>query len=133
MGLDQNLFRYNKIENRTIDVHNDNREEIVYWRKANQINKWFHDKYENGWENCTYYPVSKEMLEELKEICKNVLTNPDPIYAENNLPTQSGFFYGSIEFDIDYYDILQSTIEDLDKVLETTDFDTQQIYYWSWW
>lgn len=45
-------------------------EEIGYWRKANAIHKWFVDNVQDGEDDCGYYEVNKEQLEELLNICK---------------------------------------------------------------
>jgi len=39
-----------------------------YWRKANQIHQWFVDNVQDGEDNCGSYYVTREQLEELKEV-----------------------------------------------------------------
>lgn len=46
--------------------------EIGYWRKANAIHKWFVDNVQNGEDDCDNYLVTKENIEELKDICQRV-------------------------------------------------------------
>lgn len=107
-------------------------EEVGYWRKANAIHKWFVDNVQDGIDDCDYHrEVTKEDLEELRDICHEVLCDPDD--AEGLLPTEGGFFFGSTEYDDWYIADLRKTIEIVDKVLETTDFETQMIYYRSSW
>lgn len=48
-------------------------EEVGYWRKANAIHKWFVENVQNGEDDCGQYEVSKEQLEELLDVCKEVL------------------------------------------------------------
>lgn len=49
-------------------------EEIGYWRKANQINKWFIDHCGKGEDkNGEELWVSREQLQELRDTCKEVL------------------------------------------------------------
>lgn len=48
-------------------------EEVGYWRKANAIHKWFVENVQNGEDDCGRYEVSKEQLEELLDVCKEVL------------------------------------------------------------
>ncbi len=48
------------------------RESFGYWRKANQIHKWFVDNVQDGNDDCKTYYVSTEDLEKLLNICKEV-------------------------------------------------------------
>ena len=48
-------------------------EEVGYWRKANAIHKWFVENVQDGEDDCEQYEVSKEQLEELLDVCKEVL------------------------------------------------------------
>lgn len=123
MGLD--IYLEKQIKNKTEKI------EVAYWRKANQIREWFNSHLENGVENCEYALVSKEDLEQLLEDCQKVLNNHD--LAEEILPTSSGFFFGSTEYDEWYFKDLEDTIEQIEKILNETDFDEEQIYYYEWW
>jgi hypothetical protein len=57
----------------------------------------------------------------------------DPTVAEELLPSASGFFFGSTDYDEYYIADIKNTISIITEVLETTDFDTQMIYYISSW
>lgn len=57
----------------------------------------------------------------------------DPSVAEELLPSTSGFFFGSTDYDEWYIDDIKRTIDIITKVLETTDFETQMLYYCSSW
>lgn len=120
MGLDQYL--YGKKNNIGIEV------EIGYWRKSNHIHKWFVDNIQDGIDNCASYTVSKEQLIELKEVCQQVLDNKE--LAEELLPTQNGFFFGSTEYGEYYFEELKDTIEIIDKAL-SLDYD-YFVYHSSW-
>jgi len=61
------------------------------------------------------------------------LVATDTDLAEELLPTQSGFFFGGTDYDEYYAEDLQSTIDICNNILETTDFNTQQVYYCSSW
>ena len=107
-------------------------EQVGYWRKANQIHNWFVENVQDGVDDCDYHrEVTKEDLEELLDICHEILCNPD--VAELRLPTQGGFFFGSTEYDDWYISDIKHTMDIITTVLETTDFDTQMIYYVSSW
>ena len=46
---------------------------IGYWRKANQIHAWFVEHVQGGEDECNPHDVSREQLEELREVCRRVL------------------------------------------------------------
>jgi hypothetical protein len=48
-------------------------EDVMYWRKANQIHKWFVDNIQKGVDDCGTYYVGTDKLQELLDICKQVL------------------------------------------------------------
>ena len=138
-------------------------EEVGYWRKANQIHNWFVENVQDGVDDCGYHnEVTKEDLEELLNICEIVLSSCELIdgkinngysyengvrtpimedgkYIKNSsvseklLPTTSGFFFGSTSYDEYYVEDIKNTIDIIKKVLETTDFDKQMVYYVSSW
>lgn len=115
-------------------------EEVGYWRKANQIHKWFVENVQDGIDDCKYHnEVTKEILEELLDICQRVLNSckliKDKIqngYTYENgklIPIMEDGFY----YDQYYVDNIKETIDIITTVLETTDFETQMIYYVSSW
>ena len=89
--------------------------EAGYWRKANHIHKWFVDNVQAGEDDCNASPVSRESLTALREICQQVLNEHD--LAPILLPTMSGFFFGSTEYGIDYFDDVENTIKIIDGAL----------------
>lgn len=98
---------------------------VAYWRKANAIHKWFVDV--SGEEdNCQRIYVSGKKLKELVDLCKKVLKKHK--LASELLPTQSGFFFGSTEYDEYYFDDLKSTVEKLKDI----DEDGEYVYQASW-
>ncbi len=123
-------------------------EEVGYWRKANQIHKWFCDNGECIKEDIEY-EVTVEQLKELLELCKkvkekailvdgkiNIGSKYDKetkkwisIYEdgkiiqnsdeiEGMLPTQDGFFFGSTSYDEWYLEDIKDTIKILEEILE---------------
>ena len=107
--------------------------------------------------------VTKETLEDLLDVCNRVLAScelksgkiangytvnengtripilEDGMYINNSsvaeelLPSTSGFFFGSTDYDEYYVDDIKCTIDIITKVLTTTDFEKQMIYYCSSW
>ena len=105
---------------------------IAYWRKANAIHEWFVQNVQEGVDECQEAWVSREQLQELIDICKQVLENPKK--AEELLPTRSGFFFGSTEYDEWYKQDLEYTVERLEKVLADPAFGKGvDFYYQSSW
>lgn len=105
-------------------------EEVGYWRKANQIHRWFVENVQNGVDDCGEYSVGKSQLEKLLNECREVLN--DHSKAEDLLPSAAGFFFGNTDYDEYYYDDLERTIVMLDKILGETN-PNQDIYYSSSW
>lgn len=102
---------------------------VGYWRKANQIHQWFVDNVQNGEDNCAEYYVDRAKLIELRDLCKLALK--DKGKAEELLPTQSGFFFGSTEIDEWYFQDVSLTVEIINKCLEMP--DTWTFKYQSSW
>lgn len=93
------------------------RYQVGYWRKANAIHQWFVNKCAKGEDDCKPIYVEKEELEELLDACNKVLENHD--LANELLPTTSGFFFGSVQYDEWYFKELEYTKELLESVLNT--------------
>lgn len=138
-------------------------EQVGYWRKANQIHNWFVDNIQDGVDDCDYHrEVTEEDLKELLALCEKIKEiavmesapvvsgysykdgKKVPMYEEGTqiinadeieelLPTQSGFFFGGTGYDSYYMDDIEETIDIIAKVLATTDFDTEMVYYVSSW
>ena len=93
---------------------------IITWRKANQIHKWFVETCQEGDDNCQRHYVSREHLEELLEIIDTILAVKTPAArktkAEELLPTESGFFFGTEEYGDWYFEQLEDTKKVLDKL-----------------
>ena len=112
--------------------------EVAYWRKANQIHKWFVDNVQDGVDNCQRYYVSLEQLNELHELCDKLLKEygkskrKGTTLAQELLPTQSGFFFGSTDYDEYYWSDLKSTVEQLEELFKTHEPRCSYVYHSSW-
>jgi hypothetical protein len=104
---------------------------VAYWRKANAIHQWFVETCQDGTDDCRRADVSREQLEELLNLAKQVKN--DPSLASDLLPTISGFFFGSTEYDEHYMKDIDNTIEQLEQVLTTTSNDDWYFEYQSSW
>lgn len=136
-------------------------EEVAYWRKANQIHKWFVDNVQGGKDECQESYVTTEQLAALVELCKRVLNSVETVDGELNmgqtfypngevvqhtqpgqviaqkaiaatlLPSESGFFFGSTDYDEFYLQDLRDTVEMLEPLL--TDETGADYYYRASW
>ena len=116
---------------------------VGYWRKANQIHNWFmqncaeRDDWDNPIDDCRPIRITTGALEKLLDTCKKVLA--DHSLASSLLPTQSGFFFGSTEYDEYYFSDIEKTIKIIEPVLkfakhklEIEDYDWEVYYQASW-
>ncbi len=101
---------------------------IGYWRKANAIHAWFIRDQEE--DNCKPVCVSRNELRLLRIICKKLLKKKDVEKAEEFLPPQAGFFFGSTGIDEYYWSDLEDTVKILDRALKSPCEDF--IYQASW-
>lgn len=118
-------------------------EEVGYWRKANQIHRWFVLNVQDGIDECQESYVETPKLKELLDIVNRILALPDGAdrdrLAAELLPTQPGFFFGSYDYDEWYYKDLEDTKQILLEVLEHEESHDnipgfyQDYYYHSSW
>lgn len=140
-------------------------EEVIYWRKANHIHNWFIKNCAEGNDNCEIVDVSNDKLNELYQVCENVLIESklvkglvkvgrysvkgtdfklkdilqvgkvikDYKYAEENLPTTGGFFFGSTEYDEYYYADVLHTLNKLKALKNENGVFPGNYYYEASW
>lgn len=125
MGLDQYLYGIKKCDENTEIKY-----EIMYWRKSNWLQQWMKSKTINGEiEDCAYYELNIYDLKELLKLIKDVLKNKAS--ADEKLPTTSGFFFGSTDYDEWYFEDLKKTKEFLEKTILKNEYD--YYLYFAWW
>ena len=120
--------------------------ELMYWRKANQIHNWFVQNCQGGVDDCGRYAITVNDLMKLKELCEKILTMTEKRkemrypsfsatekaevdvrcltaegveYAIEHLPSRSGFFFGNTEYDDWYVWELENTVEQINDTLDT--------------
>lgn len=120
-------------------------EQLARLVKTNQIFNWFIKNIMNNYPTKRYYKIAKEHLEELLECClkvKNRFTltsdntyNVDENVAKELLPLleNPGYFFGTNEYDEAYAEQIIKTIDIINNILETTDFEKQTIYFNAIW
>jgi hypothetical protein len=138
MGLDQYLYRRHYVRNWDhegnpwhIEISHDGKpvdpaeldvskivyvdEQIMQWRKANQIHAWFVRMVQEGTDDCGQYMVEEEQLAHLLDLCRQVLA--DRSLAPSLLPSQSGFFFGGTEYDDWYFKDLEETVAAIEPLI----------------
>ena len=105
--------------------------ELLYWRKANAIHKWFVDNVQEGEDDCKEHLVSINDLKQLLSVVNSVLQ--DTSLAEQLLPPVVGFFFGSTAVDEWYWKDLEYTRDRLNELLSSPDIEELDIYYQSSW
>ena len=105
--------------------------EAMYWRKANQIHKWFVDNVQDGNDDCKTYYVGDDQLKALHDLCEAVLL--DRTRAEELLPVSSGFFFGSDAYDDGYFADISYTQTRLQALIESTELEHWSFEYHSSW
>lgn len=99
----------------------------IYWRKSNQIHRWFVDNVQGGVDNGGRYYVAVDELKKLEELCIEALETRDPTL----LPPQEGFFFGSTEINDSYWGDIEYTLKSLKRIkpfANRYDFE-----YWASW
>ena len=127
MGLDQYFYRRKKGEELKPDT-----EEELYLRKANHIRKWIVDNTDyNDDDDCRPFVLTKDKLEQLFQACNTVLA--DKKQADTVMPTSSGFFFGSTDYNDWYFSVVEEVLDVINGWLSDVDFDTEEIVYYEWW
>jgi hypothetical protein len=91
-------------------------EQLMYWRKANQIHNWFVENVQDGEDDCGEYGVSLDYLVKLMNTCKAVLDNNE--IAKDLLPTSKGFFFGGQDYDEYYFNQVRDTYKMVKELVE---------------
>lgn len=125
-ALEADKFIYEELPSISINV------KVGYWRKANQVHNWFVNEVQRGEDNCAEYYVTREQLGELLQVCKDVKASKHPDVVNDLLPPQAGFFFGSYEIDDWYWEQIDYTIEQLERVLATVPEGWDFAYQSSW-
>ena len=107
-------------------IASDPRTEIAYFRKVNFLMTYF------GYEgNCEYKLIEKAEVEELIDRCKKVLDNHE--LAGELLPTASGFFFGSTNYDDWYFLDVENVRMTFERMLKNVDWETEAVEMYCWW
>jgi hypothetical protein len=105
-------------------------EQLMYWRKANQIHGWFVENVQDGIDDCGEYAVDLSQLIQLMDVCYEVMT--DNSKAEELLPTSRGFFFGGYDYDDFYFTQVTNTYKILNELVKELESNSKQIRKDSW-
>ena len=130
MGLDMFLASYDDWDEEKNDLKDD-WNELLYWRKCNWLHKYFCDHGKSIQDDILYI-ISREDLTKLLHNITSILSAKNKVkVAKTKLPTQSGFFFGSTNYDEWYFEKLLSVLSEMsDLLLENK--DNKFVYYASW-
>ena len=98
----------------------------AYFRKVNFIFQFFSDEMIDEY----YAVVSKSRINDLIKSCDEVLK--DNTKAEEILPTTSGFFFGSTDYDKYYFEDVKNCKEQMKKLHSTMSDDDFVLWHFSW-
>lgn len=103
--------------------------QIGYWRKFNALHSYIVKVYADGEDKCQEICLYQERIKHLLAVLKEVKNNHSK--APQLLPTQSGFFFGSTDYDEWYWEDVEYSIRLFEEVLKLPkEFD---IYYQASW
>ncbi|CAJ0592317.1 unnamed protein product [Cylicocyclus nassatus] len=104
-----------------------NNEYRIDWRKCNQFRGWFSRlaNFEDEGETTLSITVLEDFLADLKAVAA------DHSLAEEIMPVQHGFFFGSYEYDDWYFNDIEKAIVDIEDLLSDV-CKNDKIEYWEW-
>jgi hypothetical protein len=122
MGLDLYFYKNNKGKEQ---------EMIGQFRKVNFLVNFFEGY--GDVENLVPLPIEESWVRDLIACCDEVLK--DHCKADEILPTCSGFFFGSTDYDEYYWKDLKYTLEEVTKILDEdiVDWNNEVVEYCDSW
>ena len=108
-------------------------EQIMYWRKANHIHKFFIDNCADGNDDCQEVYVELDTMFDLIKRLESVVEGKDDNLSHELLPTSAGFFFGSTEYDKYYYEECERTLTELQQLIDGDLYKGGDLYYQASW
>lgn len=103
--------------------------EVLYYRKVNFLFAYFDNKL-TMLDEC-FSVVTKEDVMDIVNKCKVILEDHDR--ADELLPTQAGFFFGSTDYDDYYFGDVERVLKEFEEKLLPLFDDGWNVYvYFSW-
>ena len=103
--------------------------QIGYWRKFNALHHYIVENFADGEDDCRLIYLYRERIEQILQVLKTI--KQDKSRANELLPTQSGFFFGSTDYDEWYWEDVEYSIELFETVLKLP--KEYSIYYQASW
>ena len=103
--------------------------QIGYWRKFNALHHYIVENFANGVDDCREIYLYTEDIEQILNNLKKVKDNKNK--ASELLPTKSGFFFGSTQYDEWYWEDVEYSIRLFEEVLKLP--KGIEIYYEASW
>ncbi|CDL80393.1 hypothetical protein [Xenorhabdus cabanillasii] len=123
MGLDIHFFSGDKQKECA-----DKDVEVGYFRKINSLLYWVSNNVQDV-NNCEEILIPKHKLEQLlADLNKLTKDNCPKLF-----PTADGFYFGSTEYDEDYWSEVEEVKAWVSSVLKSFDFDNYKLFFWAWW
>jgi hypothetical protein len=90
-----------------------------------------------GWVETHTGPIENQVTREITKAHLNAL-NQDlqsltPETCATLFPCVDGFFFGSTEYDTDYWQTVATLIRWIDAMLATFDFENDRLLFYAWW
>ena len=127
-----NLLNNKNITTIGLDIFFERHKVVGYFRKVNFLVKYFADL---GFdvENQIPFYITKDQVTELRNRCQTVLD--DHSQAEDLLPTMSGFFFGSTDYNEYYFEDVKQVLKYCEETLLPMfdDLDDRESIYFSTW
>ena len=120
MGLDIYFYKRDKDNYKHLT-------ELGYFRKVNFLVNYF------NLENCVDHICTRDEMETLLSKCNSVLEKKTESISDKTLPTTSGFFFGSTDYDDWYYKDIQSVKDTITKALNDWDEYKEELIFHAWW
>ncbi|EDC5361517.1 hypothetical protein GZB42_001618 [Salmonella enterica] len=127
MGLD--VYFIKRPADTTADTTRREQDEAVgYYRKFNALLNWI-DANAGEVENCTDVPLTRHDLEKLRA----TLDRLTPENCHDLFPTTEGFFFGSQDYNDDYWSDVENLKQFVQQQLASFDFDAHRLCFHAWW
>lgn len=130
MGLDMYFTRQPKTPGAyTPVISRRHSHEVGYFRKHNALHQWMVEHAQAGIDECQSTELTSELLAKCFDLVKTALVLRDATL----MSPSNGFYFGSTAVDERYWDKMIETYTVLQTILETTDWQSESVWYQSSW
>ena len=129
MGLDMYFYKRKKTYNSFSNCY----DQIGYFRKFNALHGYIVKTFADGVDECQEILLHKKDIEQIKKVLDEVLEANTEEKAKEILPTQSGFFFGSTDYDEFYFEDVKDAADLMQNFLDNFDFESYQLVYQASW